>query len=206
MSTSPSPDPASSTTRLLFGGAISLSLSPRFVDVSPFRDVPDHQEVLADADSDQSVVVEINQALSCSDAEAALAHMEALAADSASSDLSVLHTAVLQAADLPRLQRPPAFAASIVAEMKTSKYREEGSRANTVRVYLTVIRMREEESDVLLLLNAPVHWGAGSVVQGKRLLTQQQNEAAVRGMTQSFTVHDYGLFGASGGAQERMGD
>lgn len=33
------------TTRALFGGAIEMSLPQRFVDVSDYRPVPDHQEV-----------------------------------------------------------------------------------------------------------------------------------------------------------------
>jgi hypothetical protein len=32
-------------TRALFGGAIEMSLPQRFVDVSDYRPVPDHQEV-----------------------------------------------------------------------------------------------------------------------------------------------------------------
>ena len=207
MSLPPSTVPASTpTSRPLFGGAMSVSLPPRFVDVSPFRDIPDHQEVLADADTDQSLIVEVNHALPCADADAALAHMEALAADSASTDLSVLSTSQLRPTELPALRRPPTFAAMMVAEMRTSRYREEDRKANTVRVYLTLIRLREEESDVLILLNAPVQWGAGSVVEGKQLLTHQQNEEVVRCVLQSFTVLDYGLFGGPGGADERMAD
>ncbi len=32
-------------TRALFGGAIEMNLPQRFVDVSDYRPVPDHQEV-----------------------------------------------------------------------------------------------------------------------------------------------------------------
>ncbi len=45
--------------RQLFGGAVSLSVPARLVDVSDFRPVPDNQEVLADGATDQSVIVEI---------------------------------------------------------------------------------------------------------------------------------------------------
>lgn len=45
--------------RQLFGGMVSIQCPSRFVDVSDFRPVPDHQEVLADASADQSVIVEI---------------------------------------------------------------------------------------------------------------------------------------------------
>ncbi|KAL0047957.1 hypothetical protein WJX82_004231 [Trebouxia sp. C0006] len=46
-------------TRALFGGAIEMSLPQRFVDVSDYRPVPDHQEVWTDATLDQSVILEI---------------------------------------------------------------------------------------------------------------------------------------------------
>jgi hypothetical protein len=42
-----------------FGGAITLELPTRFVDVSQFRHIPDTQEVFADVDTDQSFIVEL---------------------------------------------------------------------------------------------------------------------------------------------------
>jgi hypothetical protein len=49
----------------LFGGAIRIaSLPSRFKDLSDFRQVPDHQEVFSDPESDQTVIVEINEAVS----------------------------------------------------------------------------------------------------------------------------------------------
>lgn len=47
------------TLRQLFGGAILVELPTEFVDVSNVRDVPDHQEVFANQDTDQSVIIEI---------------------------------------------------------------------------------------------------------------------------------------------------
>ena len=45
--------------RQLFGGAVTIGVPARLVDVSEFRPVPDNQEVLADGASDQSVIIEI---------------------------------------------------------------------------------------------------------------------------------------------------
>ena len=47
--------------RMLFGGAIESVVLQRFEDCSLLRQVPDHQEVFADACSDQSIIVEILQ-------------------------------------------------------------------------------------------------------------------------------------------------
>ena len=45
--------------RDLFGGAIEMHLSERFIDISDFRQVPDHQECFADGARDESVLVEL---------------------------------------------------------------------------------------------------------------------------------------------------
>jgi hypothetical protein len=45
--------------RMMFGGAIAVSLPPEFVDVSTVRQVSDTQECWADAATDQSIVVEV---------------------------------------------------------------------------------------------------------------------------------------------------
>ena len=45
--------------RELFGGAITVDLPTRMVDVSDFRPVPDNQEVWTDADRDESIILEL---------------------------------------------------------------------------------------------------------------------------------------------------
>ena len=43
----------------LFGGMVSMDVPTRMEDVSNFRPVPDHQEIYTDANSDQSVIIEL---------------------------------------------------------------------------------------------------------------------------------------------------
>jgi Ran-interacting Mog1 protein len=43
----------------VFGGMASIDLPARMTDISDFRPVPDHQEIYTDANSDQSVIIEI---------------------------------------------------------------------------------------------------------------------------------------------------
>ncbi|PKC05310.1 Ran-interacting Mog1 protein [Rhizophagus irregularis] len=43
----------------LFGGSISMYIPPSFEDISNVRNVPDNQEVFADVNTDQSIIVEI---------------------------------------------------------------------------------------------------------------------------------------------------
>jgi hypothetical protein len=48
-----------SVARELFGGAIRISVPPRFEDVSGVRQIPDNQEVFVCQESDQSIIIEI---------------------------------------------------------------------------------------------------------------------------------------------------
>ena len=45
--------------RELFGGAITIMLPETFEDVSILREIPDHQEVFVDKDSEVSLIVEL---------------------------------------------------------------------------------------------------------------------------------------------------
>ncbi|CAG8843287.1 36077_t:CDS:2, partial [Gigaspora margarita] len=49
------------TLRDLFGGAIVAHIPPTFIDVSDIREIADNQEVFADINSDESIVIEILQ-------------------------------------------------------------------------------------------------------------------------------------------------
>lgn len=70
------------TLRPLFGGAMTAALPLRFVDVSDFRQVPDSQEVFADASSDQSIITEVLDMIADADATmAAEAHFLFLGQD-----------------------------------------------------------------------------------------------------------------------------
>lgn len=46
-------------SRELFGGGIRINVPDNFVDVSDFRQVPDHQEVFVSNDSDATLIVEL---------------------------------------------------------------------------------------------------------------------------------------------------
>lgn len=66
----------------LFGGALAMQIPSRFTDVSDFRQLPNTQEVFADALTDQSIIVEILQLADESVANAAAEfHFHSLAHD-----------------------------------------------------------------------------------------------------------------------------
>ena len=59
-------------TAKLFGGAFQIDLPDGFVDVSDFRQVPDHQEVWAEAKTDRSAIIEILERVDEKDEQSAL--------------------------------------------------------------------------------------------------------------------------------------
>ena len=62
MAAAPDPRALSNDVRSLFGGAFTCRVPLRYVDVSAVRDVPDHQEVLAEEGPDgRSLIVELLQ-------------------------------------------------------------------------------------------------------------------------------------------------
>ena len=80
MSQAPKSSPASvpsqkdknqSMVRQLFDGAFECVVPKRFEDVSAFRDIPNNQEVFADAETDQSIIIEILEHQAVADDQAA---------------------------------------------------------------------------------------------------------------------------------------
>ena len=211
---------AAASPRALFGGALSVSLPSRFEDVSHFRPVPDHQEVFADTSTDQSFIVEVNQPLPCPDSQAGVEHMQELAEVSGASSNTVVTSADLPASAFPSLSPPPAFVSLTVSDMLVSKYRDEQSAANAVRVWLLLVRLAREQTDLLLLLNSPKAWSeqtsiGSSAAQARRVVSDEESEAVMREACSTLRVIDYGLFGSGraagiegegvqAGADERM--
>jgi hypothetical protein len=67
-----------SSSRELFGGAFRCAIASSFEDISQFRDVPDNQEVFADAETDCSVTIEITEPPSDDSASASIAEVPQL--------------------------------------------------------------------------------------------------------------------------------
>jgi len=201
---------SNSAMRGLYGGALSVSLPTRFEDVSPVRPVPDHQEVFADTATDQSFIVEVNQPLPCPNTQAGAEHMQELADASGASSNTLLSSAALPTSAFPLLSPPPAFASLTVSDMLISKYRDEQSAANAVRVWLLLVRLAREETDLLLVLNSPKAWSeqtsiGSAAAQPRRVVSDEESEAVMREACSTLRVNDYGLF-AGGGAAGIEGD
>ncbi|TYZ64718.1 hypothetical protein PybrP1_002531 [[Pythium] brassicae (nom. inval.)] len=193
-----------STTRELFGGAISCSIPGSFADVSEFRQVPDNQEVFADAQSDQCVIMELLQretGVRDEDSARFFFNEVASANGCAPADVEERHAELLSAAAAPLLgtdnRADAAVVSVVVGDQRVAKFREGDGAKNVVRVFLANIRLPSAATDVVLTVSVPLQINPAS---SSARSFQFDNSAEVgaevfKRAVQSFAVHDWSLFG-----------
>ncbi|KAJ2744792.1 hypothetical protein GGI20_002685 [Coemansia sp. BCRC 34301] len=148
--------------RELFGGAISMVIPGRMTDTSLLREVPDHQEVFADAQADESVIVEILESVDVPDGIKAIAyHYEQVCDLNESSEASITYTGTLDT--LPG-QKREAFL--LYGQQEAAKFNEksrQGAQAqNTVAVRMALVRLPEHKTDILITMNTPTRIASSS--------------------------------------------
>lgn len=152
---------SNAVTQALFGGAMSTSIPPHYADVSKIREIPDNQEVFAQAETDRSVIIELLELetdIPATYSTPASYHFSQLANDSNAVSHTLSHTSSLPITEVPFLNNYDsnisitiAFGPHVVA-----KFRDDNSRANTVNVYLACIRIPRSTTDLLIVFNDPV--------------------------------------------------
>lgn len=191
--------------RPLFGGAARMAFPARFVDISDFRPIPDNQEVFADANLDQSLVIEIVECQAgVLDAEAGGFYLEDLAQHNEAVHSQVDSVQALSAADMPGVPAA-AYKALAVGQQAVSKGRQGKQAVNKVQILLCCVRLLQQQSDVLITRNTPIwisersaaaeHAGAG--FKGAHLVAPDLFRRALA----TLEVLDWGLFGGGGGEQ-----
>ncbi|KAG6524077.1 hypothetical protein ZIOFF_013967 [Zingiber officinale] len=193
----------------LFGGSISSCFPLRFQDVSNLREVPDHQEVFADPNRDESLIFELLDIKhEVGDNESAVWFLRDIAGEQDAEDSMVLEqSGTLEAIGLTSTNGP-AIASIAVAQMglvqqAIAKGRQGREAQNLVRVYLANLRLREVTTDVLItayepLLINPLSESANVVGAGPTVPAAQAGclplaEVFKLAVT-NFKVHDWGLF------------
>lgn len=173
-------------------------------DVSDFRPVPDHQEVWADAESDRSVVVEIlERQAAVADADAAVFLFNDLAEanEATGSQVEVRAAATRQQAPL---LPPGVHVSTLRGTQRVAKHRDAREAANDVCVSMAVARMREQESELCVVLSAPTRVSeqsstahAAHAAQGEggddEIRVREEETLAV--ILASLRINDMRLFG-----------
>ncbi|KAF0508263.1 Mog1p/PsbP-like protein [Gigaspora margarita] len=187
------------TLRDLFGGAIVAHIPPTFIDVSDIREIADNQEVFADINSDESIVIEILQYVNePSNEDAVRYHFASLAHDNDAEDFNTIQQITeLTALEVPKLP-PDTPKYLLVGQQQISKFDErDPSARNLVTILMALFRFPNIQTDIVITCNIPVILGATS---SSRLVTQEgdvnEGYEEFRKILTSFDIKDWGLFNA----------
>jgi len=171
-------------------------LPSRFVELRKFRAVPDHQEVFADASTDQSIIIEINEyQSSVTDEKAAKYFLDDLAEVNEAKTNVLLQTAPLSPKEMPHIPRSNETAMSYaIGEQKVAKHRESVAASNTVHIYLANIRLRKFTADILIMFNVPVAFSDQSSSAGLSLVNSETNKQVIGTLLGSFKINSTDIF------------
>lgn len=173
-------------TRKLFGNAIEIVLpnDEAFICSSNIRPTPDNQEVFTHMDKPLSVIVEIVEPANDVDpTHISLYHFEQLAEENSA---QIIKGSV-------RGPIPVNVAKSFTVGMQQiTKSVDGSSEQSTYLVYIGVLRVPENQADILVSLNVQLDKPYATVDGPESDYVYQQEFAQ---MLQSLTIVDYGLFG-----------
>ncbi|KAJ7752074.1 hypothetical protein B0H16DRAFT_1547312 [Mycena metata] len=176
----------SSSTRELFGGAITAVAPITLVDASDLRQIPDTQEVFLYPDSSVSIVVEVLQRVDRNDDDSAIRfHFDSLAHDN-----EAISSAVDAVGVIPntRGDKTPK-AITLTGVQSVAKFNKVDE--DQVRVLMALFRVEDKRVDLVVTFNVPVQsQDQGAVDQEGWNTMQNHFDAFVR----SLCIVDFGLF------------
>jgi peroxiredoxin len=178
--------------RQLFGGAAVIELPMRFVDVSLFRQVPDTQEVFADANTDQSLMVDMLEMIDCPPQEAAANHFSIIAQSNEAVKAEIVNT-------VPPVVNADGSVLTIVqGTQEVAKFNERAT--NIINVQVACVRIPRFTADIVISFNSP-QWIAAASSSAKAMdhrMSAIHDTQAVTALFQhaisSFRLHDTSLF------------
>ncbi|KAK3698019.1 hypothetical protein LTR37_017135 [Vermiconidia calcicola] len=135
----------------LFGGAITSSLPSTFADVSEIRQVPDNQEVYLDKDGFSSIVIDILERVEKPDFEALQFHLRDIVEEDAG-ETKVWTTGAAHFSKLP--QGTPAYTL-FATSPPGFKQRGRANEPDFVGILLTMIRLEQQKTDIIVAVNVP---------------------------------------------------
>ncbi|KAG5518073.1 hypothetical protein PMAC_003259 [Pneumocystis sp. 'macacae'] len=144
--------------RHLFGGAITAYIPEDFIDASQFRQIPDHQEVLVNVNDERSIMIEILEFASVDDIDVAKFHFNILAKDNEAEESLILNTSHIHLESKHTVYL-------LEGIQKVFKYNKRITNENGeiscissmpyVVILLSVIRLHEKSTDIVITINIP---------------------------------------------------
>lgn len=186
------------TTAHLYDSAITCDIPNNFIDVSDLRDVPSHQCVYSDSDIDSSIIIELNQTV-INDVDStnniATYHMQQYINEQNVSSTECIKQGTLNNSVVPNINNINyiTYNESII---HVSKYREQDIY-NKIHAYMYVITLLSNiQTDICIILNAPLQFSESSVVSSKTIIhSQQYYDNIIQRILQTIRINNYSLFG-----------
>jgi hypothetical protein len=183
-----------------YGGAITTAFTAKYIDVSNFRVVPDHQEVWTeDAQTTPlALICEINEYKSgLSDDACGQFFFDDLATlnGATSPDRRTLSSSTVRTAGsgiAPRL--PPETPVVVVKGSQIVDRRSDGRVQKEVTMWLGAIRLPQYTSDILITLTLP-HAEVDDCAVAPTTEALQKAEQMFATVFEHFEVKNWGLFG-----------
>ena len=145
------------SNRNLFGGAITANLPPSYGDVSNVRQIPDHQEVFVDNESEASVIVELLQLESSfQDLEAIRHHFQDLADANEATDTKIISEGSFTAEEFIPSVTAVDCKHALIGKQTVGKYRTRPDmEVDEVYIILVLVRLANVSTDLLVSMNIP---------------------------------------------------
>eukprot|EP01110_Echinostelium_bisporum_P012335 TRINITY_DN684_c0_g1_i1.p1 TRINITY_DN684_c0_g1~~TRINITY_DN684_c0_g1_i1.p1 ORF type:complete len:158 (+),score=25.98 TRINITY_DN684_c0_g1_i1:412-885(+) len=155
------------------------------------RDIPSHQEVYVDVDSDQSIIIElIDFAEEAKDENSAGFHFQNISEDNDAKEPKVISVHQIQNS-APQWSKY--YSSVLVGESKVSKFKE--TALNTLITYLCCIRLKDVETDLVITLNVPTDIHPNSSSSASSTNSQADPAQLIMQVMNSLVIKDMGLFG-----------
>ena len=186
----------------LFGGAIQVKIPNTFDDISTVRQVPDHQEVFVDKNSETSIIIELLAHDDKIDNSNIMAYyFEDLANSNESIENNVLFSEMIIDQDFfPHIDG--SFAKfGLIGRQKCTKFNATiNSKYDIIDMYMMLIRIKTFGTDVLVTINNPqsgIDELGNDMAKRTSFFSSQSDEPCdmlIDLFQKSFQVMDWSLF------------
>ena len=190
-------------TRQLFGGALACALDARFEDASTLLPtIPDHQEIFVDRARDETVIVELVDAIE----DRPGSTLGAFAFEDVCDECDAIERRLVTSKTVSASGRGDGGVGDVVVVygvMRASKSRS--TDVNDVDVWGAIVRLPRANTDALVWHCRPFAFAGSTTTPGgddaapsdeARVRRGDETPSeALRGVVETFEVRDWGLFG-----------
>ncbi|KAL4224573.1 hypothetical protein ACF0H5_015273 [Mactra antiquata] len=180
--------------QLLYGGAFSVTLPVTRHDMSVIRQIPDNQEVFAHPNTDQSIIIELLEAVDAQEPDevAISTHFNDIASANGAQDSKILHTEQILNSNIAMEEAASCW--YFLGEQTIAKYNE--AATNTVELHMGLLRIPSFSTDILVTFNDPVNISVDSSShQAVPTSVVRWNKDDFRTVLTSLKLLDAGIFG-----------